>query len=127
MPKDLAEYSSSDILGAIDYIIGKIQDLRKIMIGVSMSALVLAPFAIGLSVYLMNHPTFFSMLENKDDFGMYLSILLAGIIIISLIWLFTGIRQYMSLSTWDKRYRSYIHKKEELDSTISKEYNLDED
>jgi len=127
MPKDLAEYSSSDILGAIDYIIGKIQDLRKIMIGVSMSALVLAPFAIGLSVYLMNHPTFFSMLENKDDFGMYLSILLAGIIIISLIWLFTGIRQYMSLSTWDKRYRSYIHKKEELDSSISKEYKLDED
>jgi hypothetical protein len=127
MPKDLAEYSSSDILGTIDYIIGKIQDLRKIMIGVSMSALVLAPFAIGLSVYLMNHPTFFSMLENKDDFGMYLSILLGGIIIISLVWLFTGIRQYMSLSTWDKRYRSYIHKKEELDSSISKEYNLDED
>jgi len=127
MPKDLAEYSSSDILGAIDYIIGKIQDLRKIMIGVSMSALVLAPFAIGLSVYLMNHPTFFSMLENKDDFGMYLSILLAGIIIISLIWLFTGIRQYLSLSTWDKRYRSYIHKNEELDSSISKEYKLDED
>jgi hypothetical protein len=51
---------------------------------------------------------------------------LAGIIVISVIWLFTGIRQYLSLSAWDKRYRSYIHKKEELDSSISKEYNLDE-
>jgi NADH:ubiquinone oxidoreductase subunit 5 (subunit L)/multisubunit Na+/H+ antiporter MnhA subunit len=113
-------------LGTIDYIIEKIQSLRKIMLGVSMSALILAPFAIGMSIYLMTHPTFFNMLESKDDFGVYLSILLGGIIVISVIWLFTGIRQYLSLSAWDKRYRSYIHKKEELDSSISKEYNLDE-
>jgi NADH:ubiquinone oxidoreductase subunit 5 (subunit L)/multisubunit Na+/H+ antiporter MnhA subunit len=122
----LTEYSSSDILGTIDYIIEKIQSLRKIMLGVSMSALILAPFAIGMSIYLMTHPTFFNMLESKDDFGVYLSILLGGIIVISVIWLFTGIRQYLSLSAWDKRYRSYIHKKEELDSSISKEYKLDE-
>ena len=96
------------------------------MLGVSISALVLAPFAIGLSIYLMMHPVFFDMLEKKDEFGVFLSILLAGIIVISGVWLFTGIRQYVSLSAWDKRYSSYIHKKEELDSSISKEYNLDE-
>ena len=123
----MTEYSSSDILGAIDYIIEKIQNLRKIMLGVSISALVLAPFAIGLSVYLMTHPTFFQMLENKDEFGLFLSILLGGIIVISVIWLFTGIRQYVSLSSWDHRYRGYLHKKEELDKSISKEYHLDED
>jgi len=122
----LTEYSSTDILGTIDYIIEKIQNLRKIMLGVSISALVLAPFAIGLSIYLMMHPVFFDMLEKKDEFGVFLSILLAGIIVISGVWLFTGIRQYVSLSAWDKRYSSYIHKKEELDSSISKEYNLDE-
>jgi len=97
------------------------------MLGVSISALVLAPFAIGLSVYLMTHPTFFQMLENKDEFGLFLSILLGGIIVISVIWLFTGIRQYVSLSSWDHRYRGYLHKKEELDKSISKEYHLDED
>ncbi len=122
----MTEYSSTDILGTIDYIIEKIQNLRKIMLGVSISALVLAPFAIGLSIYLMMHPVFFDMLEKKDEFGVFLSILLAGIIVISGVWLFTGIRQYVSLSAWDKRYSSYIHKKEELDSSISKEYNLDE-
>jgi hypothetical protein len=122
----LTEYSNSDILGTIDYIIEKIQSLRKIMLGVSISALILAPFAIGLSIYLMTHPTFYVMLENKDDFGIFLSILLGGIIVISGVWLFTGLRQYISLSSWDKRYSSYIHKKEELDSSISKEYNLDE-
>ena len=122
----MTEYSSSDILGTIDYIIEKIQDLKKVMLGVSVSALVLAPFAIGLSIYLMAHPTFFYLLDTKDEFGLFLSILLGGIIVISGIWLYTGIRQYMSLSSWDNRYRNYIHKKEELDSSISREYNLDE-
>lgn len=122
----MAEYSSSDILGTIDYIIEKIQDLKKVMLGVSVSALVLAPFAIGLSIYLMSHPTFFYLLDTKDEFGVFLSILLGGIIVISGIWLYTGIRQYVSLSSWNKRYSNYIQKKEELDSSISKEYNLDE-
>lgn len=97
------------------------------MLGVSISGLVLAPFAIGLSIYLMMHPTFFGILEDKDDFGLFLSILLAGIIVISVIWFFTGIRQYRTLSSWDSRYRGYLHKKEELDKSISKEYHLDED
>ena len=122
----MIEYSSSDILGTIDYIIEKIQDLKKVMLGVSVSALVLAPFAIGLSIYLMSHPTFFYLLDTKDEFGVFLSILLGGIIIISGIWLYTGIRQYLSLSSWNKRYSNYIKKKEELDSSILREYNLDE-
>lgn len=122
----MTEYSRSDILGTIDYIIEKIQDLKKVMLGVSVSALVLAPFAIALSIYLMTHPTFFYLLDTKDEFGVFLSILLGGIIVISGIWLYTGIRQYVSLSSWDKRYRNYIHKKEELDSSISREYQLDE-
>ena len=122
----MTEYSSSDILGTIDYIIEKIQDLKKIMLGVSVSALVLAPFAIGLSIYLMSHPTFFYLLDTKDEFGVFLSILLGGIIVISGIWLYTGIRQYVSLSSWNKRYSNYIQKKEELDNSISREYNLDE-
>ncbi|MEX0640786.1 MAG: hypothetical protein WD018_07730 [Nitrosopumilaceae archaeon] len=122
----MTEYSSSDVLGTIDYIIEKIQNLRKIMLGVSISALVLAPFAIGLSIYLMMHPTFFSILEDKDEFGLFLGILLAGIIVISGIWLFTGVRQYISLGSWDKRYCNYIHKKEELDRSLSREYHLDE-
>jgi len=122
----LTEFSSSDILGTIDYIIEKIQDLKKVMLGVSVSALVLAPFAIGLSIYLMSHPMFFYLLDTKDEFGVYLSVLLGGIIVISGIWFYTGIRQYLSLSSWNKRYSNYIKKKEELDSSISREYNLDE-
>ena len=120
------EASSSNILSTVDYIIEKIQELRKIMIGVSISALILAPLAIGLSVYLSTHPLFFTILEQKDEFGLFLSILLGSIIIISGIWLYTGIRQYMSLSPWKKRYDEYLKKKNELDSSLTSQYKLDE-
>lgn len=123
----MTEYSNADILGTLDYIIEKIQNLRKIMVGVSISAVVLAPFAIALTLYLATHPKFFDILEDKDEFGVFLSILLAGIVIISGIWLYTGIRQYLSLSSWNRRYSGYLNKKEELDKSISKEYNLHED
>ena len=123
----MTEYSNADILGTLDYIIEKIQNLRKIMVGVSISAVVLAPFAIALTLYLATHPKFFDILEDKDEFGVFLSILLAGIVIISGIWLYTGIRQYLSLSSWNRRYSGYLNKKEELDRSISKEYNLHED
>jgi hypothetical protein len=123
----LTEYSNSDILGTIDYIVERVQDLKKIMLGVSISALVLAPFAIGLTLYLATHPRFFEILDTKDEFGEFLSILLAGIVIISGIWLYTGIRQYLLLSSWNRRYSGYINKKEELDRLISDEYNLNED
>ncbi len=120
------ETSRSDILSTIDYIIEKTQELRKIMVGVSISALILAPLAIGLSVYLSTHPLFFKILEQKDEFGLFLSILLGSIIVISGIWLYTGIRQYISLSPWNKRYAEYLKKKNELDSSLTSQYKLDE-
>lgn len=120
------ESSRSNILSTVDYIIEKIQELRKIIIGVSISALILAPLAIGLSVYLSTHPLFFKILEQKDEFGLFLSILLGSIIVISGIWLYTGIRQYRSLSPWKKRYDEYLKKKNELDSSLNSQYNLDE-
>ena len=123
----MTEYSNADILETLDYIIEKIQNLRKIMIGVSISGLVLAPFAIALTLYLATHPKFFDILEDKDEFGVFLSMLLAGIVVISGIWLYTGIRQYLTLSSWNSRYSGYLNKKEELDRSISKEYNLHED
>ena len=119
--------SRNDIISTVDNIIERIQNLRKVMLGVSISAVILAPFAIGLSSYLMSHPKFFEALEEKDEFGAFLGVLLGGIIIISAIWLVTGVRQYQLLSSWNARYSDYLHKKEELDSKISLEYDLDED
>lgn len=117
----------TDLISTLDNFIEKIQNLRKIMLGVTVSAIILAPFAIGISLYLITHPAFFVILEEKDEFGVFLSIMLAGIIIISGIWLYNGIRQYKSLSNWNTRYCSYLQKKQDLDSQISSDFHLDKD
>ena len=119
--------SRRDLLGLIESFIDKIQDTRKIMLGVSISALVLAPLAIGLSVYLITHPAFFIILEENDEFGVFLGILLGAILVISGIWLVTGIRQYISINSWNRRYQDYVKKRDAIDDIIATEYHLNED
>jgi len=116
-----------DILKLLDGFIDQIQQLRKIMLGVSISGIVLAPLAIVLSGYLILHPSFFAILEIENEFGLVLSVLLAAVIIISGIWLVTGIRQYRLIETWKSRYQEYSKEKEELDRKIASRFGLNED
>jgi len=116
-----------DVLGLIDSFIEQIQQIRKILFGMSISAIVLAPLAIALSVYLLVHPSFFAVLDTEDEFGFVLSILLGSVIMISAIWLVTGIKEYRSMSTWKGRYTQYMKEKEELDRKIASQFGLDQD
>lgn len=122
----MSDLDRNDILSSMDMFIEKIQNLKGIMLGVSISALVLAPFAIGISVYLVTHPRFLVLVEHETEFGVMLTILLTGILLTSGIWLVTGIRQFRSLSSWNRRYRSYQKKREELDKSISTKFSLDD-
>ena len=106
--------------------IEQINRIRKILLGVSVSAIVLAPLAIGLSIFLITHPRFFRVLENERDFGVVLSVLLAAVIVISAIWLVVGVRQHLSLSSWNKRYSQYAKEKDEINKKIAAQYGLDE-
>jgi len=123
----LSDNESKDILRSMDGFIEKIQQLRGVMLGVSFSALILAPFAIGISLYLITHPKFLLLLEQEGDFGIILIVLLVGILVTSGIWLVTGIRQFRSLSKWNNRYSDYLKRKETLDNTISSKFHLDEE
>lgn len=125
--EDTQSRSRQDILGLLDSFIDQIQQIRKIMLGMSVSAIILAPLAIALSVYLLLHPSFFAVLEIENEFGLVLSILLGAVIIISGIWLSTGVRQYRSMSTWKNRYREYVKEKEEVDRKIATQFGLDQD
>jgi hypothetical protein len=119
--------SRKDILGLMDAFISQIQQIRKILLGMSISAIVLAPLAIALSIYLLVHPSFFAVLEIENEFGLVLSILLGAVIIISGIWLFTGVREYRSMSVWKERYKEYEKEKEELDRKIASRFGLDQE
>ena len=116
-----------DILTLLDGFIQQIQNISRILLGMSVSAIVLAPLAIALSVYLLLHPSFFTVLDTENEFGLVLTVLLGAVIITSGIWLFTGIRQYSSMSQWKKRYEEYRREKQAIDRKIASQFGLDQD
>lgn len=115
------------ILALLDGFIQQMQNIRRILLGMSVSAIVLAPLAIALSIYLLFHPSFFAILERENEFGLVLTVLLGAVIITSGIWLVTGIRQYHSMSQWKKRYDEYLREKEAIDRKIASQFGLDQD
>ena len=117
----------NNILSSMDVFIDKIQHIRSLMLGVSLSALILAPLAIGISSYLITHPKFLHLIENEREFSLMLVVLLVVVLVTSGIWLVTGLQQFRSLSSWNKRYCDYLEKRKDLDNSISAKYNLDEE
>ena len=124
MGEDDTSKSRASILTLMDSFIEQITSIRKTLLGVSISALLLAPLAIGLSVYLILHPSFFAILEIENEFGLVLSILIGAVLIISSVWLASGIRQYKSISSWSKRYEDYKKEKEDMDRKVASQYGL---
>ena len=116
-----------DILSLLESFIQQIQHIRKLLLGMSISAIVLAPLAIALSIYLLFHPSFFAVLETEDEFGLVLTVLLGAVIITSAIWLVSGVRQYYSMSQWKKRYEEYRREKDAIDRKIASQFGLDQD
>src|SRR5918996_2785450 len=89
-PKEIIEEAESvtdrsNILTLMDSFVDRIFQIRRTLVGVSISALVLAPISIGLSIYLIRHPSFFAVIDSENEFGILLSILLGTVIIISCI------------------------------------------
>ena len=125
--EDAEKHSNHSIRDVIESFVEQIQTTRKLLFGITISALILAPLAIGISVYLVKHEHFFFILDEYDEFGTFLVILLATVTIVSSIWLVLGIRQFAMLKSWNARYSSYIKKKEKLDEKISSSFDLDED
>ena len=91
---DLTISARDNVLTLMDIFIQQILSIRKTLLGVSISALILAPIAIGLSIFLIRHPSFFAILEIENEFGTVLVVLLGSVITISCIWLYAGIKQY---------------------------------
>ena len=119
--------SRFSVVEIIEGFIEKIDHMRKTLVMVSLSSLILAPLAIGLSVYLISHPHFFYVMEEYDEFGLFLVVSLGVIIVVSSAWLALGIRQYVMLKSWSERHSNYLKKKEQVDNEISSGFDLDKD
>jgi hypothetical protein len=121
----LSNTARANLLTLMDTFIQQILNIRKTLLGVSISALILAPIAIGLSVYLISHPSFFAILEIENEFGTVLSVLLVAVIVISCVWLYAGIKQYKKIGSWSSRYNAYLNEKREINRKISSQFGLE--
>ncbi|MGI0073836.1 MAG: hypothetical protein ACREA3_08495 [Nitrosotalea sp.] len=127
MDNEEHHFSRADVLGLMDNFIDRMLEIRKILLGVSVSAMVLAPFAIGLSIFLITHPRFFSVLQREYEFGTILSLLLGVMISVSVVWIITGVRQYMIMKSWNEQYKEYLKQKDEINKKIASDYGLNEE
>lgn len=128
MSGDEENFSSrTDILKMLDSFIDQMSKIRRTLKGVSISALILAPLALALSLYLMRHPSFLGLMDNRDEFGIVLVTLLSSVIVISSIWIFTGIRQYRLIDSWNRRYEEYLRGKEKIDREIASNFGTTEE
>ncbi len=121
------QFSRTDLLEMMDSFIEKILEIRRLLLGVSVTGLILAPIAVGLSIFLITHPRFFIVLEREDEFGVVLAVLLSVIISVSVVWMITGIRQHLALKSWNKQYQEYVAQKDEINKKIASEYGLEQD
>ena len=111
--------SRNNILNLLDSFVEEMAKTRNTLRLMSISALVLAPFAIRLAIYLVTHPSFFNILQTANEFGNVLSVLIALVIGISVIWIITGIKQYRLIDSGNKRYDSFMDRTEEIDKEIA--------
>ena len=115
----------NNILYLLDSFIEQIHKIRKFLLGVSISSIILAPIAISLTLYLFTHQSFFRVLETESEFGFGLVILLSAVIIISSILFVTGILQYKQIGSWHKKYESYKKEKDDVEQYISNKFKFD--
>jgi hypothetical protein len=118
--------SRHNILTLVDGFMEQVFQIRKTFLRVALSAVILAPLAIALSTFLLLHPSFFAVLEIENEFRLVLGLLLGAVIIISSIWLITGIRQYLLINSWNKRYNEFLKEKQEIDRNIASQYGSDQ-
>ncbi|MDE1769177.1 MAG: hypothetical protein KGI28_01310 [Thaumarchaeota archaeon] len=127
MSEDNTKPSRVDLLDVMDGFISKILSIRKILLGVTISGFILAPFSIGLCIFLFTHPHFFRVLQGEYKFGLALGVLLGIIIAVSIAWMVIGIRQHRMLKLWNKKFQEYQQQKDEIDKKIASDYGIDED
>lgn len=121
---DNPDIHRAGVIELLDDFIGQVLFIRKTLFTVSLSAMLLAPVSISLCIYLFVHPSFLRVLDAKDDFGQILTVLLISVIAVSAIWLTVGIKQYISINSWSKRYAEYQQAQLKMQKKLEEEFGL---
>ena len=116
---------ADNILNLIDSFIEQMLKITNILKLMSISSLIMIMIALGVTMYIIYHPLFISLLTIDSEFRLTLYILIASILGIFSMCIINAIRQYKIINSWNKRYQAFILRKNELDKKIAAGLTLD--
>ena len=112
----------ASLLETIDDLIFHMNDARMLFVILSISTFIIAPIAIIVAIAFALHPALIILLLKASPvFGIIFSIFIIFTVIVSLIWLYVGLKEYRFLSKWNERFKKYISLKERIDKELQKE------
>ena len=120
--------SKENIFQIMDGIIAQLNRTKKMFIIMILTLMIIPPIAFAVTFALLGPPLHFDTGSgggSPDSFGPPPQIAMARIvpILVSLIWLGIGIRQWFVLSKWSKKYERY----KELQKRVDEKLDYDND
>ena len=116
----------STVLALIESYITQMLILRKTLLLVFVSGVILAPVSIVLSVYILMHPSLNEIMDRQDNFGEVLVILLTAVFISCVLWFGLSLKQYISIGQWNRRYKQYLIEHDVFEKQLLQRYGLTE-
>lgn len=122
---DKGDISRENIFQIMDGIITQLNKTKKMFIIMILTIMIIPPIAFALTFALFGPPFYFD--EDKEfsegfDDAPHIppQIALARIIpiLVSLVWLGIGIRQWFVLSKWSKKYERYKELQKRIDAEL---------
>ena len=112
----------ASLLKTIDDLIFHMNDARMLFVILSISTFIIAPIAIIVAIAFILHPVLILLiLRASPIFGIIFSIYIIFTVIVSLIWLYVGLKEYRFLSRWNERFKKYMSLKERIDRELQRE------
>jgi hypothetical protein len=122
---DKRDISRENIFQIMDAIIAQLNKTKKMFIIMILTIMIIPPIAFALTFALFGPPFHFDEgREFSEGFGdaqhLPPQIALARIIpiLVSIIWLGIGIRQWFVLSKWSKKYERYKELQKRIDTKL---------
>jgi hypothetical protein len=129
--KDDDNKPRDNIFEIMDGIIVQLNRTKKMFIIMILTLMIIPPVAFAVTFALLGPPLYFDTGsrggDTADSFGPPPQIAVARTIpiLISLIWLGIGIRQWFVLSKWSKKYERYKELQKRVDQKL--DYDNDDD
>jgi len=116
------------LLELVDDLIHHVNMERTWFNFLTMSTIIIVPITVFLSAFIILHPRFLRLviLRLPAVAGVLAFFIIANLVV-SVIWLVFGLKEYSFISRWNTRFKKYNKLKKLLDEELKHEFNNKED